>query len=276
MQTITSKNTSRVQIPGLHKTPIAKAACMNSHVLDYGAGLSHELAREQVLQNGAISYEWYDPYWNSNAGNGHALLSGPYDVVLCANVLNVINDDESMYQAVYQMLAHVRHDEQGNGVVLITVYEGDKSGQGRITRDGYQRNLRASAYVDMLQARFDSDYAPEKPAITVYRAGRVICVRFKNACEMCELKGPEICRMCTDVDGAGRHPYYDVSELVNHNPAPGFSPIARLTDFSDLKQNRAYASALFRAWNRSCNSADYEAIGNAFAQVREKYVGVID
>lgn len=276
MQTITSKNTSRVQIPYLHKHPIAQAACICSHVLDYGAGLSHELAREQVLRNGADAYEWYDPYWNSNAGNVHALLNGPYDVVLCSNVLNVINDDESLYQAVYQMLAHVRHDEQGNGVVLITVYEGDKSGEGRVTRDGYQRNLRTSAYVEMLEKRFEADYAPETPCITVYRKGRIIFVRYKTPCEMCELKDPEICRMCTDVDGAGRHPYYDASELVNHNPAPGFFPIARLTDFSDPNTNRAYASALFRAWNRPCNSADYEAIGNAFAQVREKYMGVID
>jgi len=277
MQTITSKKTSRLQLPYLHKSPLASACVIESNVLDYGAGLSHEKARECILKNGANAYNWYDPYWNSTGGNVYALMNAPFDVILCSNVLNVIDDNEALFNAVYHMLSLIKHGADGNGVILLTVYEGDRSGVGCATRDGYQRNLKTSAYVEMIQEKFSADY-PEYVIIPfiVYRKGRVITIRYKTACEMCRLKSSEICRMCTDFDAAYACPYHDETEFVTHNPAPGYLPVKRMTDFSDTIHNTQYAHTLYMAWNHCHDMTDYENIRNAFLQVKTRYLGIDD
>lgn len=279
-QVITSKNTSRVQLPALHGTDIAKSLYGNgAKVLDYGAGLSHEIARGYVLRNGASSYAWLDPYWNSVGGNVETRMNYPYDVVLCANVLNVIDDDEAMYNAFFDALSLLRHDDDGIGTALFTVYEGDRTGKGKATRDGYQRNMKTVDFCAMLQAHIIESYGNETPRISVGRRGRVIIARYKTACEMCAFHSSErtICRMCTDMSGWKCHPYYDVSEYVipPFNTA-GICEIKRLTAFDNPVNNQVYASRLYHGWKHCKDSNEYESLCNAFAQVREGYLGVKD
>ena len=271
-QVITSKNTSRVQLPALHGTDIAKSLYGNgAKVLDYGAGLSHEIARNYVLRNGAAFYAWFDPYWNSVGGNVETRMNYPFDVVLCANVLNVIDADKAMYDAFYDALSLLRHDDDFCGAALFTVYEGDRSGKGKATRDGYQRNMKTADFCAMLAQKIEADYKGAIPSIAVYRKGRVIIARYKTACEMCAFHDcpRTICRMCTDMNGWKCHPYYDVSENVTEN-------IKRLTEFDNRLNNSVYATRLYHAWKECKDPMEYESLCNAFAQVREGYLGVKD
>ena len=276
-QTITSKNTSRVQLPYLHKTPLARAAILNSNVLDYGAGLSHELASEFVMRNGAEHYAWFDPYWNSTGGNCNALMNAPFDVVLCSNVLNVIDSDNALFNAVYHMLSLIKHDgKSGFGTVLLTVYEGDRSGFARPTRDGYQRNLRTSEYEAMINAKFRADYGTANTPLLCYRKGRVIICRYKMPCEMCELKSADVCRMCTDFDAAFACPYYDMTKYITQNLVSDYPSVERLIDFSDPFRNLRYAHDLYTAWKHCNDMTDYENIRNAFLQVKARDLGIDD
>jgi hypothetical protein len=58
---------------------------------------------------------------------------------ICSNVLNVINDDETIRTIAHQL--------ESSQKALVTVYEGNKSGQGKATTKGFQRNLKTKEYL---------------------------------------------------------------------------------------------------------------------------------
>ena len=72
---------------------------------------------------------------------GHRLLA------ICSNVLNVIDSDDALNETL-EVLACAQN-------VAITVYEGDKSGIGRATKDDcWQRNERLATYLPKVQRYF--------------------------------------------------------------------------------------------------------------------------
>lgn len=181
MQNYSSKMTSRVQLPALHKSPIVKPFLRGANILDYGAGLSHNKAHDYVMENGAKGYFWYDPNWNSDRGNAYALMGAPFDVILCANVVNVIDDVSAIKDAIGVILSLLKRD--GIGVAYFTVYEGDKSGVGKPTRDGYQRNEITPCAFDLI-TRLAQEFLPDVKAT---RKGRVIMLRYPTQCERCRI-----------------------------------------------------------------------------------------
>lgn len=259
----------------------------SANVLDYGAGLSHERAENYVMMCGATRYTWYDPYWNDDAGNAKAFMNAPYDIILCANCLNVINDDKAMYDAVYNMLSLLKRGQDGFGYIFLTVYEGDKSGVGKVTRDGYQRNLKTGEYVRLLYNELNAGYGDGKEHIKVNRLGRAIMLRYATPCELCDLYDERFCRLCSDVGGMYAQPYYDASEYVVKNHFY-MSDVTRLTDFGNTFENRKYAFRLYHAWNyckdmtcKDCpekvkGNCPYGEIANAFLQVRNHTLGIPD
>lgn len=135
MQKYTSMNTSinKTKVPAVFRK-VDWEKFRGKTVLDYGCGRYTEHI-EKYLEQYGVRYVGYDPYWRPERRNIR------YDVVVCSNVLNVIDDDNT----VYQVHGCVRWY---NEPYFITVYEGDGSGIGRQTgKDQYQRNEKAGKYL---------------------------------------------------------------------------------------------------------------------------------
>lgn len=166
MQTITSAGTSLNQIPALHKSSLldmyveaAKAERAKggdfAFIVDYGAG-RYNAGKIFLTSRHDIPVFSYDPYnrpMEENRFTAEVMKAGYCPIVICANVLNVVNDDE----AVREILSNIRRAIRNvNGVSLFTVYEGNKSGVGTATKAGYQRNTKTSEYIPILRESFHS------------------------------------------------------------------------------------------------------------------------
>lgn len=142
MQTFTSSATSinSTKLPAVYR----KATLSAPLLLDYGCGkhITHIFLH---VMDKHIMYLPYDPYNQPDSVNGTSLgmvatairTRTPVDVV-CSNVLNVIDDDQTVAD-IADTIETVA--ERTGGTAYVTVYEGDRSGVGRQTgRDQYQRN----------------------------------------------------------------------------------------------------------------------------------------
>lgn len=121
--------------------------------LDFGGG-KFDNATEYLAQRGVTNLV-YDPFNRSEEHNQKVLeqvkARGGADTITCSNVLNVIDDNVTMYNVINQCA----HLVARGGSVFFTVYEGDKSGIGRQTKkDCYQRNKPLSDYYDIIHHYF--------------------------------------------------------------------------------------------------------------------------
>lgn len=141
-QTITSANTSinRSKLPAVY----GKITITDPFVFDYGCGKYTAHVHKHVAGQNAY-YLPFDPYNKPNAINKASLKMLTACVnhkkpvtVICSNVLNVINDDS----AVIKIADDIRNIVNATGGIgYVTVYEGNRSGSGRVTgKDQYQRN----------------------------------------------------------------------------------------------------------------------------------------
>jgi len=121
-------------------------------ILDYGCGKYTDHILQHVNAQGAAYYP-YDPYNQPDDVNTYsrnyvmlAHVSGVTTVAVLSNVLNVIKEDSVIIDIVDDAL-------NLTGNVIIAIYEGDRTGNGRQTGpDQWQRNERKAAYIDLLQA----------------------------------------------------------------------------------------------------------------------------
>lgn len=168
MQTITSAATSLNQVPAIFKNPIflkyqekdrMENPVCHPHNLDIGGG-RYNTSSDYLMENHGIVNIIFDPYNRTDAENQSAMKSlhqsafdqlsgtiGKIRSVTVSNVLNVINDDSAM-EAVICLSATALVP------VFFTVYEGDKSGQGKTTSKGYQRNAPTADYIPYIQKHF--------------------------------------------------------------------------------------------------------------------------
>ena len=149
-QTYTSAGTSvnSRRLPAVYRKFPARFGGL---LLDYGCGKYIDHIRYVVEVAAKMSYLPYDPYNQPEETNAKtweavrwaAVNVVPVDVV-CSNVLNVIDDDDTV-RSIVQQIASIAHAT--GGTAYITVYEGDRSGIGRKTGpDQYQRNQPLSYY----------------------------------------------------------------------------------------------------------------------------------
>ena len=136
----TSVNSSRV--PSIFKK-IDFPAMPNGCVWDWGCG-KFNTAKDYVEKQG---FQWagLDPYNRSEEENKHTWEETTPDVIVCSNVLNVIDN-----VAVIADLANAICEAADFyiGSYFISVYEGDRSGVGHKTKeDCYQRNEKVQAYL---------------------------------------------------------------------------------------------------------------------------------
>ena len=142
-QKYSSANTSINKLGRLYKVFCHEKP--NGKVLDFGAGKYRK--GTMFLQDKGFDVDSYEPSLNDN------LPSGKYNTILISNVFNVIAEDE----IILQILKTCKELLKSDGRVLITVYEGDKSGKGKPSKeDCYQRNTRTAAYTWLVSKVFDT------------------------------------------------------------------------------------------------------------------------
>ena len=122
-------------------------------VLDFGCGRYTDHIEHFLATKGFI-YKGYDPFWQSAKENYEALSSEAY-IVICSNVLNVINNDiilNELQDKIRNFSFSVALDKK-QSLYYISIYAGRRDGIGRITKeDCYQRNQKINEY------KLSSDY----------------------------------------------------------------------------------------------------------------------
>lgn len=146
-QNVTSANTSinKNKLPAVYKRIKLESG---SRLLDYGCGKYIEHIKKHCNECG-VSYYPYDPYnmtTESNDSTLNTLSNTCATIGVMSNVINVIDSDEVIKEAINNAISLI------DGKLYITVYEGNKSGVGKYTKDNcYQRNMRLKDYVPMLE-----------------------------------------------------------------------------------------------------------------------------
>ena len=107
----------------------------------------HEKPNGKVLDFGAGKYRKGTIFLHDKGFNDK------YNTILISNVFNVIAEDE----IILQILKTCKELLESDGRVLITVYEGDKSGKGKQSKeDCYQRNAKTAEYIGLVSKVFDT------------------------------------------------------------------------------------------------------------------------
>lgn len=120
-------------------------------VVDIGGG-RFDNAVESLKKEG-VDLKVYDPFNRSSAHNqkvADAVRGGQADAAVNNNVLNVIKERENQLLVVEQA-----HDAvKAEGKAYFSVYEGNKSGTGKATKQGFQHNKKVSEYVELIEEVF--------------------------------------------------------------------------------------------------------------------------
>lgn len=164
-QTITSKGTDLRQIPALLRLGDRRGYWKRGNInLDWGGGASDRFTSE--LDKRGVTNMIIDPYNRSidhnNIVRDSLKFAGGAHSATCSNVLNVINSDSAIEQAIY----NIHRLLQDDGRAYFTVYEGHKDGEGRPTIKGWQRHQPLSDYIFFITPHFGAG--------NVVLSGRVI------------------------------------------------------------------------------------------------------
>lgn len=152
-QEISSADTSINTINAAYKKIVGKYPQYTT-ILDYGCG-KYDSNMNFAIEN---DFVWFgvDPYnrsvkWNkANLEEMKSWGDNP-DIIMLNNVLNVIKENWIIEQILHQVYNYAGD----NTDVYITIYEGDKSGTGKVTTKGYQRNEKLVNYRDYICKYFN-------------------------------------------------------------------------------------------------------------------------
>lgn len=151
----TSINSKRV--PKTFRTLGKKGIFTRNHVnLDIGGG-KFDTANHFLEENYGAQNFVYDPFNRSEDHNENVIAlcgNGQSDTVTIFNVLNVIKEDE----VIIDVLKKAHDALKLGGHVFVSVWDGNKSGIGKETRKGYQRNQLIDDYVDFVYEVFGQYY----------------------------------------------------------------------------------------------------------------------
>lgn len=118
----------------------------HSRNLDWGGG-KYDTATE-YLKTLNVSNFIYDPFNRTEDHNAMIGEHGSYDTATISNVLNVIKELEIRKNIITKVLDFLKK----RGIIYIVVYEGNRSGVGKITKkDSWQNNMKLSAYAEELK-----------------------------------------------------------------------------------------------------------------------------
>lgn len=164
-QTYSSAATSinSTKLPAVYTRVSDSAYQWADKLLDYGCGRYIDHLIKYATERGC-SWFGYDRFNRSEAENHEALErfaenSSARRIVVCSNVLNVIDSDE----VIAGIAGFLTACAISGMAVMVTVYEGDKSGISRPTKtDCYQRNEKIVNYLKY----FDKSFTIKKGVIT--------------------------------------------------------------------------------------------------------------
>lgn len=152
-QKYTSVNTSINTVNGIYKKIVGKYP-LGTSILDLGCG-RYDSNKDFADENGFV---WFgiDPYnrtqeYNDTSLNAlHRWCKVP-KIIMINNVLNVVAEDS----VLENILSQAYNYADDNTDIYITIYEGDKSGIGKVTTKGYQRNQKVNEYIDYINKFFE-------------------------------------------------------------------------------------------------------------------------
>lgn len=122
--------------------------------VDIGGGKFDTLT-QKLAEKGVTNYI-YEPFGRSINANAYILAQlqarkNLGDTATCSNVLNVIKEAEIRANVVHQVAKAINPD----GVAYFTIYEGDKTGRGKKTKDDcWQNNRKTATYVEEVKQFF--------------------------------------------------------------------------------------------------------------------------
>ena len=150
-QEFKSAGTSLRQIPALHKKVMqGKLFSKNGTNFDNGAG-KYMNATEYLAGNEVLNVR-FDPFNLPEEVNSKATrYRGMCETSTIANVLNVIKEESIQIEVLkrsYNML-------KACGWCFISIYEGNKTGEGKQSKKGcWQNNKRTKEYMDTVKKVF--------------------------------------------------------------------------------------------------------------------------
>lgn len=153
IQQYTSKGTSLNQVSRAFTVYQDKIGFRpGSLILDYGGGKYNEAVSYMAKHGSKVLV--YDPY-NRTPKHNKAVLDVAFkrkpDYIVCANVLNVIKEND----VVYNVIRHIRFLSGAKTTVIFTMYEGNGTGHGKISKDDcWQRNQKMDSYLPMIRFYF--------------------------------------------------------------------------------------------------------------------------
>lgn len=122
-----------------------------SLILDYGGGKYD--SNVNYMKKLGVDVLVFDPFNRTKAHNQKVLdYVSKYkpDFIINSNVLNVIAEDD----IVLDVIKTIKKLSGSKTTVIFAIYEGNKTGVGKVTTKGYQRNLKTAAYVPIISSVF--------------------------------------------------------------------------------------------------------------------------
>lgn len=142
-----SQGTSRKQVPATFKRVAWKSGTYN---FDMGCGKYPELFTHALARKGVHNLPLDIPQGIEPQESIDYLGSHVCDTVTCNNVLNVIRSMRTRLEVIRACHGVLK----SNGIAYFLIHQGDRSGVGRKTRDGWQNNKLAAKYVREIQHVF--------------------------------------------------------------------------------------------------------------------------
>lgn len=159
----TSADTSLNQVSAGIKHAV-KSGLIKPHSLNVDNGGGRYDAGKEHVESSVEGSEFHvhDPYNRSEEHNSDVVkkTSGKADYVGMHNVLNVIKEPEARQEALKKVKSFMKPK---SGIAHITVYQGDKSGNGRVTKadkgrgSSWQEHRPTKSYVDEVKNIFPEE-----------------------------------------------------------------------------------------------------------------------
>lgn len=159
MQKHSSKNTSvnTARLPAVYNK-IYWGPYENYHIFDIGCGQlkTQQMIKDFLNDHGVKNFYPWDPNHKCLSNKIKTITAmnnmNTQKVIICSNVLNVIDNNKSLNNLI-AFICDMSVVQEPSGIyrmnpVYVTVYEGDKSGVGRETKkDCWQRNEQLIFYL---------------------------------------------------------------------------------------------------------------------------------
>ena len=185
-----SHGTSLSQIPATHKLVDKIGGWKEGSVnADIGGGRYDHFTDAMRDMHGVSNYV-YDPFNRDDKHNSKVasiVSNGRSDTATVNNVLNVIKEPEIREQVIRQAANAIK----GTGSAYFLIHEGNRTGEGGVTKKGWQENRPAKSYLDEIAKHFGD----------VKRKGNLIIARKESESLSRNSKGGIAMEYAKDEDG---------------------------------------------------------------------------